>query len=635
MDLKSNSNERAIVSIAVLQSLFTSGESKGNLELLVPFVANLALSKGIDNLDPTGTHKLCIEFEKRYGLRVSTQSMETILRYANHQKLISRKGKRSFSPNANEISKLKFDEKYKEMQYEWKELIASFCSFCTNYGRSLTEKQADAAFLSFLKSHDADILIAKDDSSVLPEFENENQFAFLANSFVIHLSKQESEARAFNYVVQLASGYALASTIMNWNIDDFAGHLGSVDIYLDTPIILVILGFTTIPERIDSARELIMLLKDLKATILVSEQVIEESVAIIDNTKCWINNPNYMQEKASQTAQYVIESGLSSAAVEEKIQGIDQFLTDRGIQRVEDYKWDERENWNINPEKLQNMIHDVYKNNDKFFNEDEKRKTIQIDTRSIAMIHHLRNGKRPFLLSDAKCVFITSNAALARVSSEYEREIEGFEKRTIPSCMTDRMIGTLAWVESPKNGHIMNVRRTIAEALAAITPTKSLLSQFHSEIETLRAKGEITESHYRALIHDPVVSKILADKTLNDSTVYGNKTTEEIIEAYEEEINKKSSELLDKKQQRIDELSDDIQERDQHGDRVAKFISNIFAGIVFAAVLGLTIWAFFNNEMFIFIISLFFFIFGGSFLLFVKRIRINLYRKIKKVIYGY
>ncbi len=150
---------RSLVSIAVLEALFQE-TGKGTLDLLVPFAVHLAHDGNLGDLGPEGLSALCNSFEKTYGMRVPYHVMNSVIQRAKRQGLVSLSADGThYAVNAARANDLGFDQKVESNNLRWNMLIAEMRDFCAAQGCTLSEAQAEAGFLGFLKSHDADILL--------------------------------------------------------------------------------------------------------------------------------------------------------------------------------------------------------------------------------------------------------------------------------------------------------------------------------------------------------------------------------------------------------------------------------------------------------------------------------------------
>lgn len=521
---------RSLVSIAVLEALFQE-TGKGTLDLLVPFAVHLAHDGNLGDLGPEGLSVLCDSFQKSYGIRVPYHVMTSVIQRAKRLGFVALSADGThYAVDAARADGLGFDEKVESNNLRWNKLIAELRDFCESQGCALSEAQAETGFLGFLKSHDADILLATNAESVLPRFPFTEEHVFLANAFISSLDG-ESGSGTLDFVVELALGHALASTIMNWNMPDMVGHMNGLYVYIDTPLVLQLMGLSVQP-RVDAAREFLEVLQVRGAVVCAFEHVIEEAIDLVNGSKSWIGDPNFKPQFAGQTALFIVDNGWTVLQVEKCIAGLDQLLEELSIHKVSAPAAMALKEHQISEQNLTDCIVTEYKQRVRGFSYHERQWTIQRDVWSIAAIHKLRKGRRSAQLGKARHVFVTANVGLALASRHFEEGEGDFTARTIPACITDTLAATIAWIEAPDLGRRMSTRRVIAQALAAVQPSQAMLTRLYAELAARRDTGTIDPAEYRALVADPLAREVLAQTTRNDPTRYNAQTTQEVIDEY-------------------------------------------------------------------------------------------------------
>lgn len=582
---------RSLVSIAVLEALFQE-TGKGTLDLLVPFAVHLAHDDRLADLGPDGLSTLCKAFEKTYGIRVPYHVMTTVIQRAKRADMVtlSADGTR-YCVDPAKVASLGFDEKVAANNARWDTLIAGMREFCAARGCALSEAQAETGFLGFLKAHDADILLATSSESVLPRFTFTEEHVFLANAYVSSLNGDGTSPN-LDFVVELALGHALASTIMNWNMPDLVGHMKGLYVYIDTPLLLQLMGLSVEP-RVEAAREFVQVLQTRGALLFVFEHVIEEAIDLVNGAKSWIGNSAFKPQFAGQTALFIVDNGWSVLQVEKCIAGLDTLIEEIDIHRVAAPAPMALKDHQINEQNLTDRIVQEYKSRVRDFRYEDRKWTIQRDVMSIAAIHKLRKGRRSAQLGSARHVFVTANVGLALASRHFEEAEGDFAPRTIPACITDTLAATIAWIEAPDLGRPMSTRRVIAQALAAVQPSQVMLARLYSELASRRDAGTIDAAEYRALVADPLAREMLAQTTRNDPTRYNAQTTQEIIEEYRLRYERQSAEDLEAERTSHESTQKKLGSYRSRSEAVARRISlgvGLLVGLVGVGVVIMSAW---------------------------------------------
>jgi len=207
--------------------------------------------------------------------------------------------------------------------------------------------------------------------------------------------------------------------------------------------------------------------------------------------------------------------------------------------------------YQIDEERLQELIVGVYKESDPYFNEEDKDYTIYQDVRSISAICKLRKGHRPTRLQSANHVFVTTNSSLAYASRLFELEEADCTYFFIPAVLTDMFVGTLVWIHSPSKVSI-NDRRLIANCYAALQPSKALLKRLVDAADHLRDGGEITDEEVTLLKESRVARNLLQRETLGDPNRFTDKTPVMVLEEIRARIRREEQEAYLEKEKRYE-----------------------------------------------------------------------------------
>lgn len=575
----------APVSIAVIESVFQE-EPGGILDILVPFIVNLAYEKQISDFSKPGLVTFAEIFESEYGLRIPVEVLTTVLQKAEQKNFFTRQNhKASYTLNKEKIEALQFSEIFEEQTKRWHRVISNFRAYAAAFNTSLSEKQAESAFINFVSEYDGEILLASNSSSVLEFLPASDNHRYLVNRFVAHEGQVKSAD--FDFIVEMAMGHALASTILNWEMIEAPECLDGLNIYVDTPLLFELFGIAD-DSCTAAFKELINLLKGQGARLFVFNHNMDEFSEILDNAKCWIGNVQYDPSIASRTARFIVDNRWSVADVDFVLRSVDNILNEYGINRRSTNYAARLDEYQIDEEALKRYIVERYGQNPRF-DYREKEKTIIRDIQSISTIHRLRKDHRSVRLGDANSIFMTNNRSLIAVSKRFEREELNFPNNAIPICLSDTLIGTVAWIESPTIGKRFSVKRIISHSLSAVQPCQELIKRFCAELEKRLEQGGISSEEYTALVADPLAREILAEATHNIPQRYQADSTEEIIEAYKESAVAEERKNTEAERSKKEKYAIENVSYRANVAKVAKVISRFIAAVLFLSLAFLVV----------------------------------------------
>ncbi len=540
--------DNIIASLAVLKVNWDHLK-KDYIENFIPFIATLIKKNNYDVID---INTACSDFTKEFGLIIPYHPMLTVLTRTQKRGLIERDyGK--FKPNKEKVAKFEFTGITEEQLRKQEKITKEFISFVKqNYSVELTREEAEAAFTSFLKDHDLDILFAAQDPTVLPPIKSSNEKKFLIYKFI--KNAHESEPEIFRFIVDIAVGYILASAVLYNKFDKFVGKLKKINFYFDTRCILRLIGAEG-KEKKEAYIEFFKTLSEEKGNLFLFQHTYEEMMGILEDALRWVENPRYDSSLASPVLRYFVENNYKSSDVERFIINVDRVLEENKIIKVDAPDPNKYKYYQIDEDKLHAAIVEAYKEQNPSFEELEKRSAIQKDVKSIASIYRLRKGRKPKTIKEADSIFVTTNSGLSYANRRFESSEIG-EDHNIPACLTDIFIGTLVWLQSPAKVLSLNEKKIIADCYAALQPNDTLIKKFLSEVEKLRHEKKISSDEYYLLRTHRVAMELLEEKTMGDPNNFTDKTSEEILEEIREGIRREGDEkYLKEKEQHAETLS--------------------------------------------------------------------------------
>lgn len=521
---------KALSSFAIIKNSFDEGEDY--IGAFVPLVIMLFESKKYQVVE---IETVCKDFEYEYGLRVPRHPMETILNRMKPQFVKRTDGK--VKANQDEIRKRAetIDFRQEKQNYDW--LLENFINFCSDFQTpvEITRDEADQLFLAFLKEHDIDVVFAiygDEQTSILPA---EAEFAepdkrYLINRYVNWLMQEGGEYA--KYLIDIAVGHNYASTILYREFSNVRGKGTCKNYYFDVGILFDIAGINK-EFRKKAAEDFLAMLKNKGSSLFVFRHNYDEFLQITENCINWIDSNYYDPNKASRTLQFFKDEGYSAADLQLFISRIPDILKKNHIEVVNTPDPNLAQEYQIGREDLKRTILETYDSYGYYFDLEEKQDTLERDITSIESIYKLRKGAASTSLNDTSHVFVTTNAGLAYASTKFEQAELKRGYFTIPTALTDTFVGTVVWVQEPTSiVEEYNKSKLITYTAAAIHPKANMMVKFAHAVE--RAKNDtvnpISEESASMLLESNISRRLLADKTLGDSSRITASTPYEVLE---------------------------------------------------------------------------------------------------------
>lgn len=600
---------RTILSLALLKVNWSKGVDY--IDCFLPILISTIISSSTKTIEINDVSKIKKVILEEYGLDIPSSALITILNrarkrgyftvdsgiyYVNEDKI-----------NLDDNSKVKA-EINRAYNYVIKEL-EKFITEKASEKVSFSEEEISDGLLAFLKNHDADISFGAENLSILPSVEAPEKLKYLICWFVVE--NWESDPILVNYLKDISIGHALSSLILYDEFNPFKGKLENLDIYLDTPFILSLLGING-EQRTQLSEEILTQLKNEKANIFVLQTTISEVLNNLDSCKKTLKKGNGIAQSLS--VRMCIENNIKPEDIEQMIADFSFKMERLGIfeNQVPDY---DDYDIVINEEELFDTIIESY---EKINRREQKQrtvekiksslpdhieKTIRRDVKVLSGIYRFRKGKIPVSIKDSKAIFVTTSSALAFASRVYENKLNK-RKNAIPTCFTDIFLSTLIWIQNPILADQINKRRILSDCYAGISPSEELIKQYETELNKLKERGRINNSTYLTLRTHHVAIQMLSSKTLGDPELFSGESTSQLVNQFldrmtEEERNKRLEAESENKtlQSKNDKLIKSITKKEekinQKAEKLGVRIANVILGlfylfIVSSLIVGIT-----------------------------------------------
>lgn len=533
---------RTLISLAIIKSHWEKNRTD-YIDNFIPLIAAVLNEKKYAKIDLDTFQS---DFKERYGLDIPKNALVTIFNRARKNGIVKRNQGDFVYDEESSSSQIK-DIESADIERKFNKVISSIKKFSKDeHDLKVEDKDVEEALLSFLKQHDLDILFAAKDHSILPSVKSSKKLKYLVSSFALYAAKEEPTL--FQFLVDISVGHALSGAILYSELSSFSGKLKDLNIYLDTPIILGILGFSGDFKR-SSIDELVKILNEEKANVYILDTTRGEVDHILNDALTWLQRGIYDLEKASRALRHCHRQGMTGTDLEQKILGIDRLLEEQGIVSTEVPEHLNNEKFQINEVELKKTIKGTYKRiiKDYDYNDYTKEGTINRDVKVLSGIYRFRQGFKPKVIKDSKHLFITSNTALAFASKVFESRENG-SHFTIPTCLTDVFLGTVIWLQSPQKIEALNSKKFIADCYSATQPSTELIKKYIREVEKLKTEKKINNDEYYILRTHRASLNLLEKNTMGDPELFDGSSTAEILDTIMYSIKGEEEEKLKKEQ---------------------------------------------------------------------------------------
>lgn len=340
---------------------------------------------------------------------------------------------------------------------------------------------------------------------------------FVVNSFIMHL--HDCEPQGFEYLIDIVKGAMLANALMYPHLSDVGRHFQGVKIYFDTTLLLRLLGLEG-PERAAPCRELITLLKEQHAQLRYFNHTLLELKGVMHGLESAVRGGNSSNGANSEALIYLKSQGKSASDITLEIARVEKSLALLGIHKVA--RPPATIALTVDEERLKVTL------NDEVHYRYESTLTHDLD--ALTAIHRLRRGQAVTKIEECPALFVTANEKVARASLRFFTEECPDMRDSLPHCVLDHALTTIAWLKTPLSAPHLPQKQVIADCYAALAPNESLWKRYVEEIDGLNQRGDIGEDDYRLLRYSLDARAVLVNVTYNEPDAFAEGTVEQILE---------------------------------------------------------------------------------------------------------
>ena len=514
---------RTITSYTILNYFSEKGIS--HIDLYVPFACKCINKNASQTVSIEDLKKW---FSEEYGLSKIYQGVfVSLLKKMTSLGILSLGGG---CYNINKQQLIKEIEKFHEIDNSSsiEELCQKLILFSKeNFGVEFSIEETQNGILRFLENHDGDIILDEKGliDRVARQTEKSKKLNYILSKFIIW-SKDNSSV-TFQLFKNIAKGHALSSLLSMKGVCNYVGKMSGVTIALDSPIIFNLLSLNE-KVNFDMSSELLGILEKQGCDFIIFRQHYQEVLQTFNSTIHLLYTKDYSLDKASRLLKYAVRNKISASFLKSKRELLDSILSKWNISICEAPSMPNRYS-EIDSVKLNELLMKRYQDNNVEIDEN-KRKTIENDVDVISYIYRMRGNSPASNLKNCNAILITTNTALAYASKHPELSNVC---HSIPVCMTDAFLSTILWFCYPDTSSDINEKVLLSECYNNLSLPDEILHRFYSEVKELDASTPISEEIMLNINTSRMVQELLESKTFNETSLYTDKTTAEILQEIE------------------------------------------------------------------------------------------------------
>jgi hypothetical protein len=466
------SNSNTLVGYAVLRANYNA-QASSYIDNFQAFALDVLSS---EHPNSTSSHDVAKGIQDRFGLFIPDLVVGKILRRARTGKFVEGDPQSGFTLTDRGLLEIpqvgKLADDYARKQSE---LVAKFRSYVEenhDTHKGLLEADLAEKLGNYFEAHAVPLLAQSLRGRALPVRQIEPGYDYLISSFVAHCADQDSAG--FAYIEDAVKGAILAAVVL-LDTSSLQSSLEGVTLYLDTPVLIDVLGYHGNAAQV-AAQQMLSLAEKLGAHIAAFEHSVREFEGVLSNAQFSLRSGGGRKEPTGRMlAEFIAERATPAdvAIYKERVQDDLSAARIKIKPRPADYG-----SYGLDEVRLEDHLETVL-----HYRFPGARRH---DVDSLSAIHRLRKGENSSKLERSRAMLITTNGGLARASQHFAGE-----DHVWPLAMTESAIASLLWVRSPAVSDELPRKQLLASAYAGMQPDSYLWGKYLDEVTLLETRGEL------------------------------------------------------------------------------------------------------------------------------------------------
>ncbi|MFG1499555.1 hypothetical protein ABMA70_05040 [Halobacteriovorax sp. XZX-3] len=409
-------------------------------------------------------------------------------------------------------------------------LLESFVSYVkSNFEKDMSIDQAQEALVAYLSKYQVEII---DFFAVGGEVEVKgkslNNISFLFSSFLKHINEKEPEI--FKYFISHVKGIFLKNYMTSSDMRDNQSNLSNVTFYLDTPLILGLLGFSGESKQV-VIEEMVELCNSLKAKMAIFECTRTEFENIL---KAWANDleSKNLRNFRDSTLQLLRMNMWDHEFLRNYLSRYHSVLSKKNISVVRNPEF--TEDYQIDSEGLINFLQSEANN---------EYLAVNHDVRCVGQVIQLREYKRKSTLKDKSHIFVTtSNFLVSNVNQFLKND---FDKESSPVIANDIWVTNMCWMMNPDLFPDWAEHLVVSNYQAIIHEDDRFWKEFLNRFRMLRDTQKISKEDYDLVRRDFFLKKSVKILSVTEGMSYNDEHVFELMEKTKNRVLKRKDTTIE------------------------------------------------------------------------------------------
>lgn len=509
-----------LLHLALLETL-KSDDIQDEIDLFLPFIAVTASEVGKQVINETDIQERLLQ---SFGFKPPISAVKVLMTRARKRGLLIKEN-HAFIPCHEKISEWKngFENKQEDVSVSLISLKKEFITFTKEkFEKTLTESEAEKLIFSFIEVNVSSVISerAYRRSELNESIKNTDH---LIASFISYIHRNQPVM--LEHFSRCVKGMLLANYLFYADKATDKKYYAGITIYLDSPIVLGLLGYSGRQAK-EAYNDFLKLLQSLQISIFIFDRTYDEIEGLLQAWKSDLSRKYYGRFN-TKTLEWLRAEGYDSERLDTEIKLLDTSIARFGIQIIQGFKT--KKQFQCDEELLQSSISNRFSPN----------KNYDHDTICISRIHNLREGRKINNLNQNFSVFVTRNIPLQKLVYDFFKD--EFGRDAIPLVVSEQWITAMFWLKRPDIYGNLPQEQLLSTAYSLLYTDDKFWNAFLERLERLQKRGGINEEDFLRIRWDSDLLRVVHRVSVD----VGEDFSEEDIFDVVATINKKHTEKYD------------------------------------------------------------------------------------------
>lgn len=417
-----------LVQLALLETL-KKDDFNDEIDLFLPLIAVIISH---EKLTEVNVNNLQIGINKLFGITPPLGAISTFLARAKTRNLL-KKENGVFIPDVQIINEWKngFDQKKEQVELSLSFVKEDFQNYAkSKFEVDLSLDECDQLLSKFIEDNLSDIATIHrfEKAKIANKVKNTNH---VISSYIGEIYKQRGAI--LEHFSRCTKGMILANYLCLADKISPKKSYNNLTVYLDTPIIVGLLGFSG-KTKLQHLNEFLELLKANNINIVIFDKTFNEVEGLLNAWKLDFKNKKF-ERFNTKTLELLRMEGYDEIRLETEIKLLKNKIESFGI--TIEYGFNLNKKFTCDESKFESFLSSCF----------PKHKNLSHDVICLSRVYNQREGKLIHKMSEKMTLFVTGNKLLREKTTEFFAE--ELPSGVMPLAVSETWLVSLFWLKKP------------------------------------------------------------------------------------------------------------------------------------------------------------------------------------------